>query len=58
MVKESGDIVQELLMIVGGEKEFALLSFSGNIDLKKIGKLAKALDIDNLEYLNKLNEKN
>ena len=56
MVKESGDIVQELLMIVGGEKEFAMLSFIGNIDLKKIGKLAKALDIDNLEYLNKLNE--
>lgn len=57
MVKSSGDIVQELLMIVGGEKNFALLSFLGNIDLKKIGKLAKALDIDNLEYLNKLEEK-
>jgi Domain of unknown function (DUF4252) len=57
MVKESGDIVQELLMIVGGEKDFALMSFIGNIDLKKIGKLAKALDIDNLEYLNKLNDK-
>ncbi|HJW29205.1 MAG TPA: DUF4252 domain-containing protein [Saprospiraceae bacterium] len=57
MVKESGDIVQELLMIVGGDKDFALMSFIGNIDLKKIGKLAKALDIDNLQYLNKLNEK-
>lgn len=57
MVKESGDFVQELLMIVGGEKNFALMSFIGNIDLKKIGKLAKALDIDNLEYLNKLDEK-
>ncbi len=57
MVKENGDIVQELLMLVGGEKNFALLSFLGNIDLKKIGKLAKALDIDNLHYLEKL-EKN
>jgi hypothetical protein len=54
MVKENGDIVQELLMLVGGEKNFALLSFLGNIDLKKIGKLAKALDIDNLHYLEKL----
>jgi hypothetical protein len=44
-------------MIVGGDKNFALMSFIGNIDLKKIGKLAKALDIDNLEYLNKLDEK-
>jgi hypothetical protein len=57
MVKSNGDIVQELLMIVGGDKEFALLSFLGNIDLKKIGKLAKALDIDNLQYLDKLEEK-
>lgn len=57
MVKENGDVVQELLMLVGGEKNFALLSFLGNIDLKKIGKLAKALDIDNLHYLEKL-EKN
>ena len=57
MVKESGDYVQELLMIVGGEKDFAMISFIGNIDLKKVGKLAKVLDIDNLEYLNKLEEK-
>ncbi len=57
MVKSSGDVVQELLMLVGGEKDFALLSFIGNIDLKKIGKLAKVLDIDNLQYLNKLDEK-
>ena len=57
MVKSDGDIVHELLMMVGGDKEFALLSFLGNIDLKKIGKLAKALDIDNLQYLDKLDEK-
>jgi hypothetical protein len=57
MVKESGDFVQELLMLVGGEKNFAMISFIGNIDLKKVGKLAKVLEIDNLEYLNKLEEK-
>lgn len=57
MVKENGDIVQELVMLVGGDKNFALLSFLGNIDLKKVGKLAKALDIDNLQYLDKINEK-
>ena len=54
MVKSSGDIVQELLMVVGGEKNFAMLSFMGNIDLKKVGKLAKVLNIDNLQYLEKL----
>jgi hypothetical protein len=57
MVKESGDIIQELLMIVGGDADFAMISFIGNIDLKKIGKLAEALDIDNLEYLKNLDEK-
>ncbi len=57
MVKDNGDIVEELLMIVGGDTDFALMSFIGNIDLKKIGKLAKALDIDDLEYLQKLDEK-
>jgi phosphoenolpyruvate carboxylase len=57
MVKESGDIIQELLMIVGGDTNFALISFIGNIDLKKIGKLAEALNIDNLDYLKNLDEK-
>jgi hypothetical protein len=57
MVKDNGDIVEELLMLVGGEKNFALLSFLGNIDLKNIVKLAKALDIDNLQYLDKLDQK-
>jgi len=56
MVKSSGDIVHELLMIVGGDTDFALISFSGNIDLKKIGKLAEALNIDNLEYLKNLDK--
>lgn len=54
MVKDKGDIVEELVMIVGGEKNFALLSFLGNIDLKKIGKLAKVLNIDNMQYLDNL----
>lgn len=57
MVKDNGDIVEELLMIVGGDTNFALMSFIGNIDLKKVGKLAKALDIDNLQYLNNLDKK-
>lgn len=56
-VKESGDIVSELLLLVGGQEEFALLSFSGNIDLKKVGKLGKLLDIDHVDQLEKINEK-
>lgn len=56
MIKDNGDIVEELLMIVGGGNDFAMMSFIGNIDLKKIGKLAKALDIDNMQYLENLDK--
>ncbi len=56
MIKDNGNIIEELLMIVGGGNDFAMLSFIGNIDLKKIGKLAKALDIDNMKYLENLDK--
>ena len=56
-VKESGDIVNELLLLVGGDEEFVLMSFSGNVDLKKVGKLGKLLDIDHIEQLEKIDEK-
>jgi hypothetical protein len=52
-----GDIVHELLLLVGG-KEFVMLSFEGNIDLKKIGKLAKAMDVKGAKHLEELEKKN
>ncbi len=55
-VKESGDVVNELILLVGGKDEFVLISFVGNIDLKKVGKLGKMLDIKHIEQLDKLNE--
>lgn len=57
LVKDNGNLVEELVMLVGGADNFALISFSGNIDLQKIGKLAKALKIDNLNYLEHLDSK-
>jgi len=53
-VKESGDIVSELLLLVGGSDEFTLISFVGNIDLKDVGKLGKVLDIKHLDQLEKV----
>lgn len=55
-VKEdaSGDIINELLLLVGGEEDFVLLSFIGNIDLDKISKLAKTIDVNGVEHLEKL----
>ncbi|MEK7256601.1 MAG: DUF4252 domain-containing protein [Bacteroidota bacterium] len=47
LVKNSngGNVVNELLLLVGGEdEEFVLLSFEGSIDLNQVGKLTKAFD--------------
>jgi hypothetical protein len=52
--KESNGIISELLMLVGGAKEFTLISFIGNIDLNKIAKLANKLKIDGTEHLDEL----
>lgn len=42
---DSGSMLNELLLLVGGEDEdFVLLSFIGNIDLSQVGKLSKAFD--------------
>lgn len=54
--KSTGDIVHELLVIVGGEDEFILLSFVGNIDINKLAKLAKMLDIDGAKSLELLGD--
>ena len=57
MVKSEGSIVSELFVLIGGGDEFTMISFVGNIDLKKVGKLAKMLDIDGMEHLEHIDEK-
>ncbi|RMD75878.1 MAG: DUF4252 domain-containing protein, partial [Bacteroidetes bacterium] len=36
--------------------EFVMLSFVGNIDLKKIGELSKVLNVEGAEHLEKLED--
>ena len=50
----TGNKITELLMLVGGEDEFSLISFVGDLDLEKIGRLGKSLNIDGSEHLEKL----
>jgi len=57
ITKESNGLISELLLLVGGKDEFVLMSFVGTIDLNKIAKLAKKLDIDGAEHLEKVNKK-
>lgn len=58
MIKESAKIIEELLLLVGGPGEFVMLSFTGKIDLGKISKLAKKVDIKGTEHLDKIKTKN
>lgn len=54
-VKDSGDIVNELLLLVGGD-EFVMLSFVGEIDLNKISKLANSIDVKGVKHLEKVGD--
>lgn len=56
LVKDTGDVIHELLLLVGGSEDFVLMSFVGDIDLAKISKLAANMDIDGAEHLEKLGD--
>jgi hypothetical protein len=58
LIKDEGNMIKELLLLVGGEDEFVMLSFMGDIDLAKISRLAKKLDVKGVEHLDQLDEKN
>jgi vacuolar-type H+-ATPase subunit F/Vma7 len=55
--KGNEDVVEELLLVVGGNDQFTLLNFTGKLDLRKIAKLANKLDIEGSQYLDKINKK-
>ncbi|WP_420458240.1 DUF4252 domain-containing protein [Neolewinella sp.] len=43
-VQPKGAPARELLLLVGAEKNFTLVSFVGNIDLERLGELRQALE--------------
>jgi hypothetical protein len=55
--KDSGSIIEELLLLVGSPDQFVLLSFTGKINLDKISTLSKSLDIKGAEHLDKVKSK-
>ena len=57
LIKDQGNTINELLLLVGGEDEFVMVSFVGKIDLDKISSLAKKLDVDGVEHLDKLDSR-
>lgn len=52
--KESKGVITELIIIVGGKKDFVLMGITGKIDLKQMAKLSKSMNINGMEYLNRV----
>ena len=51
-------IINELVMVAGGNEEFMMLSLFGEIDLKQISKIGSKMNIDGLQHLNKMDKGN
>ena len=56
MIKEKDGVIAELVMVVGGNKSFFIMSLYGEIDLKNISKLSKGMNIKGMEYLKQLDD--
>lgn len=56
LIKSKKDLVEELLLLVGSEEEFVMISFVGKIDLEKISRLSNSADIEGLQHLQKIDQ--
>lgn len=57
LIKESGGKISELLMVMGGNEQFMVMSLFGEIDLKQVSRIGKKMDVKGLEHLDKMNKK-
>lgn len=51
MIDEKGGKISEMVMVVGGNEEFMVLSIFGEIDLKQISRIGSKMNIKGLENL-------
>jgi hypothetical protein len=58
MIKESGGKISELLMVMGGDDEFMVLSLFGEIDLKQVSRIGRKMDVKGLENLERMDKDN
>jgi hypothetical protein len=56
LIRKEKEIINELLMIIGGEGDNALISIQGNINLKTISKLSKTMNIQGIENLEEIDK--
>lgn len=56
LIREEKGHVAELLLVGGGVGDNVLISIRGIIDMKNIAKITKAMDLEGLENLNKIEQ--
>jgi hypothetical protein len=57
LIKERGNTIAELLVITGGTGGNTLISIRGDLDMKSISGLSKQMGIEQLESLDKIDQK-
>lgn len=57
VVKESGGVIHELLMIAVDQEGFTLMSFVGDIDLDRMARLSSTMSIKGMENLKNVKKK-
>jgi hypothetical protein len=57
LIKQTGNIITELLVITGGPAGNSLISIKGELNLKNISDLSKSLDMQELKSLDKIEKK-
>jgi hypothetical protein len=57
LVKQKGDVISELLVIIGGPGDNTLISIKGDLDLKSLSELSDETGIDELKGLEKIKKK-
>ncbi len=55
-IREKNGIIEELILVAGGKEKFAMVSIYGEIDLKQISRLAGLMRINQLKYLEKIDQ--
>lgn len=55
-IKEKAGTIEELIMVIGGNQQFGMVSIFGEINLKEISKLASLMRVSQLKYLEKIGE--
>ena len=56
MIEESGGKISEMLMVMGGNEEFMIMSIFGEIDLKQISRIGSKMNIKGLENLQNMDK--